>query len=320
MNIASPRSARLSTGLALAAAALAATPASAELIFSDSFDYTLNDSIVGKNGGDWDGSRAWAEGGPSNGSIDAATVVGGLSLSDYATSGNALSVVSNHNGANGGDNYAEHSAARQLPGAASLASGGDLWVSYLVNHNENPNFANENFQSFADVAVSSASRIKTTTRTLFGGDDPDNIKVGANNSSGSDSTPVVLQDTTYLVVGNFTNVNGAAFTGGTQATMWIFDEAAYDDYKVGSLDESGLDTNTLARVTHSSGTDFAAQLDSGDFFRLSSLTGFGTNNRTVFDEVKLGTTLNDVVVVPEPASVALAAAGGVLLLRRRRSA
>ncbi len=316
MNIASPRSARLSTGLALAAAALAATPASAELIFSDSFDYTLNDSIVGKNGGDWDASRAWTAGGDTNGSLDAATVAAGLTLSDYATSGNAVSLLTNSNG----DGYTAYSAARQLPGSASFAASGDLWVSYLVNHNEDPSFANENFQSFADIAVSSPSRLKTTSRTLFDDNNPDNIKVGANNSSGSVSAAVVLQDTTYLVVGKFGAVNAPNFSGGTTATMWIFDAAAYDDYKVGSLDESGLDTSTLSRVTHQTGTDFGSQLDSDDFFRLTSVTDFGINNRAIYDEVKLGTTLGDVVVVPEPASVALAAAGGVLLLRRRRSA
>jgi len=37
------------------------------------------------------------------------------------------------------------------------------------------------------------------------------------------------------------------------------------------------------------------------------------------DEIRIGTTLADVIPVPEPASVALLGLGGLMLLRRRRA-
>lgn len=93
-------------------AAVAMPPVSAELLLYEGFDYAVSSNLVGQNGGDWDTSRAWTTGGPSNGNINAATVVTGLTFSDYAVIGNAAQVVNNHNDAS---NSAAFAAGRQLP-------------------------------------------------------------------------------------------------------------------------------------------------------------------------------------------------------------
>ncbi|MEM6391493.1 MAG: PEP-CTERM sorting domain-containing protein [Planctomycetota bacterium] len=307
------RSAAGLTGLTLFAA-VATPPTSAELLLYEGFDYAVSSNLVGQNGGDWDPTRAWTTGGPSNGSINAATVVNGLTFSDYAVTGNAAQVVNNHNGSGP---YQSFNAGRQLPSGFSTPAGSDIWVSFLFNQDENGSFANETGLTFADSVDNVQRKLQSRTVTLFGDNNPDNAAVGADNGVGTSSGAVIAQDTTYLAVSKFTNVNGPTFSSNT-GTMWVLEASDWDAIKTGPLDEAALDANNLLKVDHAPGNTFVVDLTSDDFLRLDTVTGFGINNRAEFDEIRVGTTLDSVVVIPEPSSILLAALGGLAMLGRRR--
>ncbi|MEL7303994.1 MAG: hypothetical protein AAGJ53_09910, partial [Pseudomonadota bacterium] len=151
---------------------------SGELLLYEGFDYATSSNLVGQNGGDWDATRAWQTAGSSNGSINAATVVTGLSLSDYPVTGNAGQVVNNHNS---GSNYAPFIAGRQLPATLSTPSGSDVWVSFLFQQDESGSFANESQLSFGQTIDSTQQFMQSRFLTLFGDNAPDNVSVGVTN-------------------------------------------------------------------------------------------------------------------------------------------
>ncbi|MEM6334145.1 MAG: PEP-CTERM sorting domain-containing protein [Planctomycetota bacterium] len=301
----------------LAGMALVAAPsASATLLLYEGFDYAVSSNLVGQNGGDWDATRAWTTGGASNGSINGASVVTGLTLSDYPVTGGAAQVVNNHNG---DGPYQGFNAARQLPSDFTTPASTDLWVSFLFNQDESGSFANETGLTFADSVDNVQRKLQSRTITLFGDNNPDNAAVGADNGVGTSSGAVIAADVTYLAVSKFTNVNGPTFSSNA-ATMWILEAADWDAIKGAAITEAALDANSLAKVDHAPGNTFVVGLTSDDYLRLDTVTGFGINNRAEFDEIRVGTTLDSVVVVPEPGSAILAAVGCVALLGRRRNA
>lgn len=289
---------------------------SAKLLLYEGFDYASPSSLVGQNGGDWDATRAWEVGGASNGGINAATVVNGLTLSDYPVTGNAAQVVNNHNGASGGGTYAPFIAGRQLPSTLTTPSGTDIWVSFLFEQDESGSFANESQLSFGSAVDSTQQLMQSRFATQFGDNSPDNVAVGVTNGIGTSSDAVVFLDTTYLIVSKFTNINGATFSSNT-ATMWVLEASDWDAIKGAPFTEAVLDANNLAKVTDAPGNTFVVNLTSNDYLRLNTRTGFGINNRVEYDEIRVGTTL-DSVLVPEPGVLALVGLGGASLMRRGR--
>ncbi|MEM1211623.1 MAG: PEP-CTERM sorting domain-containing protein [Planctomycetota bacterium] len=291
-----------------------APPASASLLFYEGFDYAVSSNLVGQNGGEWDPTRPWTSGGPSNGSINATTVVNGLTLSDYPVLGNAAQVVNNHNS---GSTYEAFAAGRQLPSTFAPPSGSDIWVSFLFNQDESGSFANETGVTFATAVDSIQQKLQSRPVTTFGGNNPDNAAVGPTNGVGASSPAVIAQDVTYLAISKFTNINGPTFSSNT-GTMWILEASDWDAIKTSVLNESSLDANNLAKVEHSPDNTFVATLTNDDFLRLNLVTAFGINNRADFDEIRVGTTLGSVAVIPEPSSALLAALGSLAMLGRRR--
>ncbi|MEM1098646.1 MAG: hypothetical protein AAGH92_07650 [Planctomycetota bacterium] len=298
-------------GLSLLAAS--ASPASAELILYEPFDYTFGGALTGQAGGTWDPTRAWQVGGPSNGSANDALITSGLTLSDYPVAGNAAEVVQNHNGS---PTYQSFAAGRQLPTTLNVPSGSDVWFSFLFNQDQEGSFANESQVNFGEEIGTGTRKMISRFVTLFGDNNPDNAAVGADNSVGTSSGAVIQQDTTYLAVSRFTNINGPTFSS-NEATMWILEASDWDAIKGGPIDTTSLDNNSLLKVNHTPGNTFSVGLTTADYLQLNVTTGFGINNRASFDELRLGTTL-DSVLIPEPASAALAGLGLFLLASRRR--
>lgn len=297
-----------------AAAAAVATlsllaPAHADLLLYEGFDYSPG-ALLGNNGGTWDPTAAWSTTGDGGGISSAQVLAGSLSLSDYPTAGGRAEVASN---ANTGGGYPSWTATRTLPASTSIPVGGDVWVSFLFLQDQSASFANQTWLSFG------GDLLRQQTVTRFAGDGPDNIRVGADNGEGPESAAIIAQGTTYLAVSRFSNLNQPVFSGAVNtATMWVFDAAGWDALSAGTLDESALNSLAIGVATHSVGpSDFPVQLGPGNAIDLTVITDFGINNRAVFDEIRVGTALQS-VVVPEPASLAVALLGGAALLGRRR--
>lgn len=130
---------------------------------------------------------------------------------------------------------------------------------------------------------------------------------------------------TYIVVSEFTNVG----TTSGNATMWIMTAAQFDNFKSGgftaaelnSASLGSLSTEITARafensVSLAAGKGFAEN----DGMQINLTAGnTGTNNFYRMDEIRWGTTLDDVLpVIPESSAAALLGLAGLGFLGRRR--
>jgi hypothetical protein len=291
----------------------------ADVLVYEGFDYNLGALNDNSGGQGWSGS--WQTD-SQGGNISGSGVVSGLTFSDYPVLGNAAEVVSNYNGQISGTTYAGTTASRQT--ATSLATANSpttLYTSFLFYQDETDNsFANESTVAFGATASGGQNRLISRPVDLFDDDNPQNVAVGAGNEATVGSAGIEI-DTTYLIISKFENINSPVFGGNDiTATLWALDAAGYDLVKGGGITESELDANAVAKASRTDvGPDFPPSLVGGEFLRLQSVTGFGINNRSTFDEFRLFTDLNDVnTVIPEPASLALLGLGSLCLLGSRR--
>jgi hypothetical protein len=304
------------TGL-ISATGMAHT-AQAAVIAYDGFDYSSG-ALAGSNGGTgWQGAWGFTA---NNGSLDAASVVAGLTFSDYAVTGGAAEVVTN---ANNGGSYGGVVAHRQISNGLSLPSNSTVYTSMLFRHVQEGNFANGSTFAVGETATGGQNRLQSQAVTLFGNDNPDQIGTGAGNSTTSSPTAGVAVGTTYLFIGKFTGLNIPAFNNAINtATLWAISETNYDAIKADGITEAELDANNVARAFRSDGpSDFGSFLEGGNYARLLANTDFGINNRSVFDEIKFTTELSDIspaAAIPEPTSLGILATASMIALHRRRS-
>lgn len=302
-----------------AACALAlGTSAAANILVYEGFDYALG-TLDGNAGGQgWNG--AWQTD-SQGGSISGSSVVAGLTFSDYPVFGNAAEVISNYNGQIGGITYGGTTSGRQTAaGLATASTPTTVYTSFLFFQDETPgSFANESTFSFGATAAGGQNRLISRPVDLFDSNDPQNVAVGGGNEASLGTAGIAI-DTTYLVIAKYENVNAPNFSGlDVTATLWALDASGYDAIKAGGITEAELTANAVATATRTDvAPDFAPVLVGGEFARLRSVTGFGTNNRSRFDELRVFTDLNDVnTVIPEPASLLLLGVGGLCLLAGR---
>jgi hypothetical protein len=151
-----------------------------------------------------------------------------------------------------------------------------------------------------------------------------NTKVLAVSYDGSqaDASTEISLDTTYIIIGRFTNV-GTALSAATPgvATSWALTAAQFDNFRTAADPEAFLDAAPIGGgPTEVTARAADAPVTTGTF-------SFADGNRMQFvevgdaglvDEIRYGTSLAD-VTVPEPAALGLIGAAGLLLLRRRSS-
>jgi hypothetical protein len=135
----------------------------------------------------------------------------------------------------------------------------------------------------------------------------------AYDSDGNNSAGENVQDgRTYLTIVRFGDIGTA---DGKYAVMWVFDEAGYDAMMAdGTITESELNTNDYitAQDPHANRT-----LGTADSAYLLLANSQGDDFGYYFDELRYGTSL-DQVLVPEPMSVFLLGMGGIALISRRK--
>ncbi len=133
-------------------------------------------------------------------------------------------------------------------------------------------------------------------------------------SSGAYDLPTLQ---TRLVIAAYENIGIGNFTSEiTTGTLWILSADDYDAVVTEGLSKAVLDANNQAKAFESidSPTFGTPDLEATDVFRL--LTSRGT---AVYDELRIGTELSDVFIIPEPASLVLVSFGSLCLLSRRRA-
>ncbi len=304
------------------AVAGAATSSQATLLVQESFNYG-GSTIANINGttetgtglqGNWTVTNAL----PGGGLASSAYQTTGLSFgsSFAAGTGGALLQTTRYSGSN-----AQSSATVQLDITTTT---GDIWGSYLVNYTTLSNGA-------SGAAIQGIGTSSTGATVNLGN------RVNTNATAGNTTTSVfydstlttsaastlISTSTTYMVLSKFTNV-GTTLSGGSPgvATTWYFTQTGYESWlTIGG----GLEAN-LSTYAVKSGSDTVTSgqinFDSNGFLTLKSDAPDINNFQVVavFDEIRYGTTIYDVGVIPEPSATALLFGAGVsvLLFRRKR--
>jgi hypothetical protein len=304
------RSATLLPILALLAGTCAGNAA---LLIHEDYDYALTDGTT------MAGVATSATGFTGN------YAVGGTNGSSvYATTG--LTFGANYLPVSGGaarlSASVTGSSTSSILGATidlGAAQTGTLWSSYLVNFTSKiplggPAGATGQAR-VSDLQVSGSNNrmnaIADSGSTLGTG-----ISYSGSGATTAGGTTLTV-GSTYLMLSQFNNVGTA---GGGTATLWVFNVAGYDDWlNLGGGLEANLGTYDLTSQSHTFTTqaDFAG----GDFyqFAVSNTSDSITVQTVVYDELRWGTTLGDVVSVPEPSTVASVIGGlAMLVLLRRR--
>lgn len=183
--------------------------------------------------------------------------------------------------------------------ASTIGSSTELYFSALVQVGENPttNFGPNWFGIGATPSASNATPSSGIYISYSGG--TDGLRIWENGIY-NNTTLVPTVDETYMVV------VGIDFND-SQVTWDIFDQ----NDEISSPSFSGNFASTITQ----------AQIVSLFVGHLSNNSGFSSNSDTPkFDEFRLGTTLGDVIAIPEPGTLALVgiALGSLLLFRRRR--
>lgn len=203
---------------------------------------------------------------------------------------------------------------------------GTLWMSYLVNltsrggtpqdgialrvTNDNAS-AGDRFDLMADTR-------NTSTNAGVG---YEGGRTEATNSGVS-----LTLGTTYLLIGSFANVGIGLTdspTGTGVGTMYALTAAQFASFQAAGGTESYLNTTATgtgaaqitARISDAALITGTYNFRDIDYASMVSVNGAGT-----FDELRYGTTLNDVTTIPEPGTATLLAAAGLgfLATRRRR--
>lgn len=292
------------------ASAMIATSASADLYVSESFDYaggTVNGTQAGGTGmtGAWDGSTTNVMY-----SIDAGNAIDVSGITGLTASGPKLQ----RNSAPGAAEI-----ARGLDGIAIAnltANGTTIYFSIILENNRfSTGNANDSFLiSTAAVPIGEAGNDPVTIAggeafgVAFTGQ-------GVDESGSIDIRGVAIDDGVGAKSTGLINDPGSGGVADGGDTYFI----------VGQIDwvaNGGLDTLTLYNVTDTTvalPTAFATITADIDNSNIDTLA-FAGEQIGAFDEIRIGTTLEDVGVVPEPGSLALLAAGSLLIgVRRRRT-
>lgn len=278
------------------------------LVVTESFDYTVGSNVDG-SGAAVDGwAGAWAFSGGSN----LPDVAEGLSFGTLESSGGSSQRPTRiGNGA----------ITRSISGDSQTAltvSGTTIWFSVLMQATAptdpvgNGGFATNSFGTL-----------------IFGSD-------GLSGGSGGGAAPIIGTGSALGVSfadtndnsGNFANmqIQGVTYNGGTltQGTADRITVGESTTLIVGSIEwaaDGADDTLSLFNVLDPTAplpaafTTLTADLDQSTF----DVVSIGDAQTSVFDEIRIGTTVEDVLpAVPEPSSTLLIGLSSLVLLRRRR--
>lgn len=293
---------------ALSATFSATIVSQAALLAYEPFDYPADTNLQGAGGSElgFDAGSTWSieNNGPltTTATTNADVLDGGMTFGGLQVSGNK--------GRYATDNANQETKAVMRTIDFSVTSG-TLWMSYLYQANAVANNTGRGLGIFDSAGTRDftalGKRNGTTGAAVIGYE-----SAVQNSGAGlSNSTP-------YLIVASFENV-GAASGGGT-ATMWMVNQTEFsgfdDDSFITMAELNSIDAGRIAMVND---TDSTPTVNADGTLGIVTVDTTGTSRHAWwFDELRVGTTLNDVTPIPEPTSALLVALGGTVVMFRRR--
>ncbi len=313
----------LVTGFVIAATFFAATSIQAALLVSENYDSKSvgnligQDSTLGSTGLSGNYTRNGVDGGQTMN-----VVAGGLAFSTYSTtSGNSL--IATSTAAGGGSNGSGFVAVAGLSLAASHT--GTLYSSYLIN-----------FSTLSTGAGAASTRITSSSGATSGAARFNLRAEAATNSvitpgvsyggaaTGFSGTNLAI-DTTYMVIGRFTNVGTDLSGADGVASLFALTAAQWDSFTLAGSTDAYLDgasvgtgsgqISAMATDTVTAGTFSFAN---GNFVQTVMSTSKSGTQTYQFDNMLFGTTLADVAVIPEASTILLGVLGALALFLFRR--
>lgn len=202
----------------------------------------------------------------------------------------------------------------------SNTASGTIWGSYLANF---ATIGSANGGSFlAGVATAPDGATSSLKSGVLSNTNPTDRKLadGYDTSTTASGNFAFAQNTTYLFISRFTNVGTALSVGTTGVgTTWALTLAQYETWLAGGATEAGLDSNYSVRVFDTATTGTFSYDSNGHLtLRADAPDNNGSSMTLNVDELRFGTTLADVYVVPEPSVSLLGLAAGVICFSRRQ--
>lgn len=277
-------------------------PARAALLLYEGFNGYGSGTLVGQTTANDTGVTGTFSG---TGTVTYAST--GLAFGSLQTSGGAATAT------------AGSGSTSSLSFNPNVSDTGTLWSSYLVSASA----------ISGNVAVSTGTSANLATSAVLGGiSGYSQIRYGTatgSSSAGNGSSALAI-NTTYLVLTEWTNVGTALGTGSSAGTAqyWVLTLAQFNSFVAAGMSSGYLTAaaiGTAANDVYASHTSISMTSGTYGFDSTTPVTLSSQNESATFDEVRYGTTLADVLPVPEsPLAPLLGAAALLPLLRRRRIA
>lgn len=297
-----------STSLILTASILlGASSSQAALLAYEPFDYAAASNLQGLGGSElgFDGGSTWdiVNNGPltTTATTNADVLAGGITFGDLQVAGNK-------------GRYATSNAGTETKAIMRAidfnVTSGTVWTSFLYQANA----SNDATGRGLGIYDSGGNRDFTSLGQR-------NVASGAGavtyDSAAVNTAAGLTIATPYMIISRFENV-GAASGGGT-ATMWMVnltEFSAFDDDNFITVAE--LNTIAADRIAVANDTGSTPGIsDDGTIGFVVADTTSSSRHAWWFDELRVGTTLNDVTPIPEPSVAILSLAGLALFCRRR---
>lgn len=221
------------------------------------------------------------------------------------------------------------------PGAIQVDASGGQGVS--VSRTQAPGFSGTYFASYLFQNTTTVTGTASTVAAVFGGTDDTVGKVvisprarstataiggvrlnsgGTGTSANNTGTPFVT-GATYLTI---SKIDTQSTPGSTILTDWVLNDIQFAAFKAAGSTETFLNVPGAVTQTGTATRAFTANLTAGT--DVVTFYGFDTNP-TVFDEFRMGGSIESVtpIPVPEPTGVLALAVGGLIAatIRRRRN-
>jgi hypothetical protein len=209
---------------------------------------------------------------------------------------------------------------------------GTVYQSFLANVSVNTmssGSAGTQIRSQSNASLTGKTDSGMTVEPVALGLSGSKPKIGYDADTQFAGGSSVTLGTTYLYIAKYTNVGE---TGGGTASLWVLDNVSFLDWQSNGGLEADLDL--YADFTSTDTASSTISLSDSESMRLTATefsvdyntgaTSYSVSGEltTTYDEIRYGTSLSDIIVIPEPSAYSLILSGltlGMVMIRRRRS-